>query len=55
MDYFTVKQQYYTGNYKQSLQEIAKHNKIQDDTLFLSLIHILVWAFILIIAVYSAY
>lgn len=34
MDYFTVKQQYYTGNYKQSLQEIAKHNKIQDDTLF---------------------
>ncbi|SCV99864.1 LAFE_0B04192g1_1 [Lachancea fermentati] len=33
MDYFTIKQQYYTGNFEQALQEVAKHNKVQDDTL----------------------
>lgn len=33
MDYFTIKQQFYTGNFKEALSEIAKFNKTQDDTL----------------------
>ena len=33
MDYFTIKQQFYTGNFDQVLKEIAKFNKTQDDTL----------------------
>lgn len=33
MNYFTVKQSYYTGNYPQTLQEISKFNKVSDDTL----------------------
>lgn len=33
MNYFTIKQAYYTGNFPQTLQEIAKFNKISDDTL----------------------
>ncbi|AAS51191.1 ACL037Wp [Eremothecium gossypii ATCC 10895] len=31
MDYFSVKQQFYTGNYRQALQEAEKH-KTDDDT-----------------------
>ncbi|QLQ80616.1 hypothetical protein HG537_0D06170 [Torulaspora globosa] len=33
MNYFTIKQSYYTGDYLQTLQEIAKANKVTDDTL----------------------
>lgn len=33
MNYFTIKQSYYTGDYQQTLQEIAKLNKVSDDTL----------------------
>ncbi|SCU92516.1 LAMI_0E10836g1_1 [Lachancea mirantina] len=33
MDYFSIKQGFYTGNFKQSLQAIAKHNKVEDETL----------------------
>lgn len=33
MNYFTVKQTYYTGDYPQTLQEVAKFNKVSDDTL----------------------
>ncbi|QLL32359.1 hypothetical protein HG536_0C05280 [Torulaspora globosa] len=33
MNYFTIKQCYYTGDYPQTLQEIAKLNKVTDDTL----------------------
>lgn len=33
MNYFTVKQSYYTGDYKQTLQEVAKFNKVSDDQL----------------------
>lgn len=33
MDYFAVKQSYYTGDLKKTLQEIAKFGKTEDDTL----------------------
>lgn len=33
MNYFTIKQCYYTGDFPQTLQEIAKLNKVSDDTL----------------------
>lgn len=33
MNYFTLKQAYYTGDYSQTLQEAAKFNKVSDDTL----------------------
>lgn len=33
MNYFTIKQSYYTGDYPQTLQEISKLNKVTDDTL----------------------
>lgn len=33
MDFFAVKQQFYTGNYEETLTEVAKFNKTQDDTL----------------------
>ena len=33
MDYFSVKQNYYTGNFVQCLQEIEKFNKVTDNTL----------------------
>ncbi|CAI4065549.1 hypothetical protein SUVZ_09G0880 [Saccharomyces uvarum] len=33
MDYFNIKQNYYTGNFVQCLQEIEKFNKVTDNTL----------------------
>lgn len=33
MNYFTVKQNYYAGDFAQALQEIGKFNKVSDDTL----------------------
>ncbi|KAH3902720.1 coatomer subunit epsilon SCDLUD_000305 [Saccharomycodes ludwigii] len=33
MNTFTVKQEYYTGNYKAVLKEVAKYNKTSDETL----------------------
>lgn len=33
MNYFAIKQAYYTGDFAQTLQEIAKFNKVSDDTL----------------------
>ncbi|CDO93132.1 unnamed protein product [Kluyveromyces dobzhanskii CBS 2104] len=33
MDYFTIKQQFYTGNYEEVLKEVAKFNKTEDETL----------------------
>ncbi|GAV48081.1 hypothetical protein ZYGR_0I03780 [Zygosaccharomyces rouxii] len=33
MNYFTIKQNYYAGDFTQSLQEISKFNKVSDDTL----------------------
>lgn len=33
MNYFTIKQNYYAGDFSQTLQEISKFNKVDDDTL----------------------
>lgn len=33
MDYFTVKQQFYTGNYEEALNEVSKFNKTEDEAL----------------------
>lgn len=33
MNYFTLKQAYYAGDYAQTLQEVSKLNKVSDDTL----------------------
>ncbi|KOG98822.1 coatomer subunit epsilon [Saccharomyces eubayanus] len=33
MDYFNIKQNYYTGNFVQCLQEVEKFNKVTDNTL----------------------